>query len=220
MKFTLRLCCLWLLAAMAQSTKAQSMDPHAVFAMSADEFRKLPPGDQKSIVVKAFERRLALSENIQYVATLRGENHEYRDGKIGKPIAKLNGARLRHWRLGNAFRMDTIRGGDMSVKPLPVESVVSGFDPDAGVGTCTVHFSNTTRCFGRIEESPDPITESNRYAYWLDGEDTTEQEFFIRYIVDHQADIAIDDSGRGETIRLAVPWKPFWIGKVIAALCR
>lgn len=217
MKFGLRLGCLCLLAAMAQSEKVWGAGPDAAFAMSADEFRKLPYDDQKSIVIKAFERRLALAENIHYAATLKGRNHEYHDGKIGKPLVELNGSRLRHWRLGKAFRMDTIRGGDMSAGSLPVESVASGFDPNTGVGTCAVHFNNTTRCFGRIEGSPDPITESNRYACWLDGEGTAEQEFFIRYVVDHQVDIAIEDSGQSETVRLIAPWKPSWSGEVIGA---
>jgi hypothetical protein len=200
---------------MAQPDSAGAGEDVAAFAMGANAFRQQSPEEQKTCLVNAFERRLELAKNIQYQAVQTGANHEYHAGKIGKLVTKLNGSRLRHWRLAGSFRMDTIRGGDMSVEPLPIESVASGFDAQRGIGICTLHVSNTERCFGRIDATPDPINESNRYAYWLDGKDTTEQECFMRYLVEHRADFAIDASGGGETIRLTVPWKPFWSETVI-----
>lgn len=207
--------CLLFLTATVQPGVARAAESVAAFAMKASEFRGLSPEDQKTLLASAFARRLELAKNIQYEAVLTGQNHEYRAGKIGKLVVKLNGSRLRHWKIGESFRVDTIRGGDMSIEPLPVESVASGFDPKAGVGTSTIHFSNTARCFGRIDVSPDPINDSNRYAYWLDGKDTPEQEFFIRYIVEHRKDFEVDASVEGESIRLTLPWKPYWSEKVI-----
>jgi hypothetical protein len=197
-----------------QSVAAWEVEGVTAFAMGADEFRRLSSEEQKTLLVSAFERRLELAKNIQYQAVLTGENHEYRAGKVGKLVTRLNGSGLLHWKIGNSFRMDTIRGGGMSVEPLPLESVASGFNAEAAVATSTIHFGNTPRCFGRTDVSPDPINDSNRYAYWLDGKDTAEQEFFIRYIVNHRSDLEVDVSGV-ENIRLTVPWKPFWSEKVI-----
>jgi hypothetical protein len=198
---------------MAPAGAAEPGQGSAAFAMSAKEFRKLSFTDQATLLTNALERRLALAKNIQYEVLLTGANHEYRGGKVGKLVGKLNGSRLRHWKIDDSFRMDTIRGGDVSVEPLPVESVASGFDSRSGTGVSTIRIEGTERCFGRIDVTADRICQSNRFAYWLDGKDTSEQEFFVRYLFDQRDHFEIDASEMGETVRLTVPWKPAWANK-------
>ena len=187
---------------------AAEADGEAAFSISAEAFRRLSPADQKTLVANALEHRLQHAENLSYEALQRGRIHEYRNGTVGDKQVDLNGRRDRHWRLGNSFRMDTDRGGvDVSD---PNEFQVSGFDPAAGVGRSTIRLSETDRTFGRIDAEPNPIVETNRYQYWLDGEHTSSGEYLIRDLVDHRDRFAIEVPEGQDKVQLTVPWQPRW----------
>jgi hypothetical protein len=180
-------------------------DKKAAFSMTIEEFGKLSAADQKAVLAGAFEHRLRHARNIHYEAKLRGGNYEYKDGQIGKRVANLNGSNIRHWRLGDVYRVDTDRGGPDVTKAE--QMVSSGFDPAKGEGRGTVRSPSSPRVFARIDSQVDTIVETNRYEYWLDGTHTKFAEYLIRYLADHKGSYTIELPAGENLVRLSVPWQ-------------
>jgi hypothetical protein len=178
----------------------------AAFAMTVEEFGRLSPADQKTIVSSAFEHRLKQARNMYYESQTRLSINEYQMGKLGNELLKLNGGNYRQWKLGTSYRIDTVKGGaDVS---KPAMWVSSGFDSDAALGRYTVRFAEAEPGSGRIDVVEDPVIFQNRYLYWLDGKHKAQGEFLIRYLFDHRDNFIIASPARKNYARLIVPWQP------------
>jgi hypothetical protein len=66
---------------------------------------------------------------------------------------------------------------------------------------------------GRIDTLHDEIVESDRYAYWLDGEFAHKEDFLFRYLLDHRKEWNIEAPVDGDTVQLTVPWQPWFSDK-------
>lgn len=178
------------------------------FTATVQEIRGLSPADQKTLIASAFENRLVAARNVEFSALTRIQNHEYKTGKVGALLAQLNGGRYHHWQFGNTSRTDMERGGPDVVKPT--QFVVAGFDRTVGAGRTTIHFSDNPRKFGRIDVVHDPLTEENRYVYWLDGKHNRMAEYLFRYLVDHRDSFTVRIPDNQDVVYLTVPWRPVW----------
>lgn len=198
--------CVLVLCIIALTVPLQAAEDSAAFSMSIDEFVELSDADQKSLVASAFEHRLQHAKNLHYEALMLGNVSEYDGERVGKVLTQLNGSRLRHWTLGDSFRMDTDRGGpDVS---HPQKFVVCGLDATSGVVRSTVRFNNRDRSAGRIGVEVDQINHFNRYAYWLEGEHTMVAEYVFRYLVDHRSHFTLEPASENK-VCLIVPWHPY-----------
>ena len=174
--------------------------------MPVEEFRQLPPSDQKAIVAHAFEHRLNKARNMYFESQTRLAMYAYHNGKLGKELSKMNGGNYRHWNLGSSYRIDSVKGGaDVS---KPVAWVSSGFDSEAGRGRYTVRLTEAEPGSGRIDVIEDPVVFANRYRYWLDGKKNPKAEYLIRYFFDNRKNFTIDFPASKNYVRLIVPWQP------------
>src|SRR5262249_39617975 len=162
------------------------------------------------MMVAAFEHRLKHSRNIRYAAQVRIRICEYNDGRIGKVVTEINGENLTHWRLGDSYRVDSERGGPNVEGNL--QRVTNGFDAGQGVNRSTLRVDGKSRVFGRIDSSQDPITEENRYLYWLDGKHTQFGQSLINYLVEQKGKHESTITANGLVV-LTVPWQPRWSDK-------
>ena len=183
------------------------------FSTSIDEFRRLSPTDQKSLLRHAFDYRLQMAKNVHYEARLRGHTHKYRDGKVGEFTHKLNGRNYRHWRLGNSYRIDSDKGGVNVLNPD--EFAESSFESVTGVVTSTVRHSQSPRVFCRIGLNQSYDLRENRYAFWLDGkpERHDQADFLIRALVDQFDHSMLESPVRQDRVHLTFPWQPPWSNK-------
>jgi hypothetical protein len=192
----------------AETVRSDEKAKAAKFSMPMDEFRRLSVADQKALLVGVFKHRLEHAKNIKYEALQKINISEYENEKPGKITQWVNGSRLRHSVLKNSFRMETIRGGvDVSI---PKMFVVCGFNADTGLVMSTVKHTDRNRSFGRIGTEVDRINDSNHYAYWLDGEHTTQALHIFRYFVEHSDEYAVEVPQGEKAVRLSVPWYCPW----------
>ncbi|GEM_PF-2561010 len=186
----------------------------ALFAMSIAEFRQLSLVDQEKLLVSVFEHRLEHAKNIYYEIEVRTGNHEYHNDRVGKLLTATGDENYRHWRLGDSYRMD-IERRDPNVKPdqfiLNQFILTTVFDSANGVVKSILRFSDDDRIIGRIDVVHDPLTEENRYAYWLDGKHIPMGDYLIRYIVEQKGKYKI--SFDGDMVRLTIPWAPALCGE-------
>jgi hypothetical protein len=189
---------------------AQAMDDSVSFSTTIDEFRRLAPDQQISLLKRAFERRLRLGENLYYEAMQRGHVSKSIDGKVGERKGNLNGRRYRHWRRGDSYRIDSEKGGADVLKPN--EFAESSFDSRTGLVTKTSRFSESPRMFGRIDRDQSYDIRENRYAYWLDGkpDSQTNADFLIRQLVDQSDHYEIEVLAGRPEVGLTIPWIPPW----------
>jgi thiol-disulfide isomerase/thioredoxin len=201
------------MALMGLALPARADDNATEFSTSIDEFRRLSPTDQRSLLRSAFERRLLLAKNIHYEALLRGHTNKYQDGKIAELTHNLNGRNYRHWRLGDSYRIASEKGGPDVLKPT--EFAESGFDSATRIVTSTVRFNTTPRTFGRIDVDQSHDIRENRYAYWLDGkpDHNNEADFLIRCAVDQFDHSKIEAPVNQDNVRFTFPWQPPWSNK-------
>jgi len=176
-------------------------------SMSAEEFGRLSAADQRALLVRVFQRRLELAKNVYVESTRWYTIHTYRDGQIGDKATEGTFRRFRYWRLNDSYRMDTHTYRDPQAAD-PSQTVSSAFYGDKGVGRYTVREPQLRTGVGRIDTLHDTVIESNRYAYWLDGEFAHKDDFLFRDLLDHRAGWAIDVPAKGDTVQLTVPWQP------------
>ena len=188
------------------SMQTTSLADRTSFGMSIEEFRRLSPTARQEIIVTAFEHRLERSRNSYYEVMQKSNNHEYKDGEVGRLVAPLNGSRIRLWTLGDSYRMESEVGGPEVLTPELLS--VTSFDSNEGVVRSTARPASNQRTYGRIDTVQDPIKQWNRYGYWLDGKHTPAGEHLIRYVVDHRSKWQIDMSMDPSKIHLTIPWQP------------
>ena len=198
-------CCVFL----AGNCTTQGADGLAAFAISVEEFLELSPTDRAAVVTGAYERRLEHARNIHYEATQLLSTHKVHNDKGGELIEVLPFARWQHWRLGDSYRIDAERGRESGIA-APLKFTSLNFDSDQGIGRVTSHLSNRTRKYGRIAAKPDPLSEMNRYGYWLDGKHNVWSEYLFRYLVEHCGNFSFEAPVDGDKVRLTVPWKPIF----------
>jgi hypothetical protein len=178
----------------------------AAFAMPLGEFQQLSAAEQKALLGRVFEHRLEHAKNIYFEVQVRMAGYEYRNGQVGKKTFDANGRNYRLWRLVDAYRMASDRGGiDVAI---PIEFVNSGFDPREGIGKSTVRFKGNNRAYGRIDSVHDISEEDNRLTYWLDGKHPTTGwgEYIFRFLVDNKDSYVIETPVDQNMVRLKVPW--------------
>ncbi|MHC5542957.1 hypothetical protein ACYOEI_32450 [Singulisphaera rosea] len=174
-------------------------------SVSIDEFCRLSPADREALVAASLDRRLEHVKNLRYESISRMQNHEYRDGIVGKAVTPMFTSRYEHRRLGDSYRTEVDRGSGSTLDPRHV--LVTGYDSKSGQTRSTVSVANS-KDFGRIDTQHDPWTMDDRYVYWLDGQHTLVGEYLIRSLVEQKGHYQIDAPVDGGKVRLTVPWKP------------
>ena len=180
--------------------------------MSVDEFRQLSAAEQRALLAALFQRRLELAKNIHVASTSSCDLHKYLDGQIGEKVTSTYFDRFRLWRLNNSYRMDSETYKDRGA-PDPAQTVSSAFYADEGFGRYTVRQHHMKAGVGRIDTAHDPIVESNRYAYWLDGDFPHKEFYLFRYLLDHREEWGVEAAAEGDAVTLTVPWQPWFSDK-------
>jgi hypothetical protein len=208
---------LWLIAVVLLGRMALAEDRVEPLSMSAEDYRRLAPTDQRALLVGAFERRLEHSKNLYCEVQETPKCFEYDSGTIGKLRRSDAGPQFRHWRLDGSYRMDI--DWPVSAGSNEMSSRVStAFYAKDGVRRSAVSYvasdkeGGKTRRLksGRIDNSHDASIESSEYLYWMAGNHPHKEDFLFYYLLDHQADFDIKVPIDGNKVQLTVPFQPWW----------
>lgn len=198
---------LLIIAHLQCAVSAEGMAP-APITMSAEEFSQMRGEDQRSLLVRVFQRRLEHARNLFCEVDLKIECYKNAGGERGEFREVAMERQCRQWLLGDSYRVDS----DMHI---PGEEEVdswatSGYDAEEGVSRSTMRLPNEKRGFGRIDAAQDPAIVDNRYIYWLHGSHSHREDYLFPYLLDHQDEFEIEAPVDGDKVRLTVGYQPWW----------
>ncbi len=181
-------------------------------SMSVQEFGRLAVADQRALLARVFQRRREHARNLYCEVDRLGRCYENRDGKPGNPLEKGDCLQFRLWQLRDSYRMDSNKYQSPDSREF-LSWVSSGYNADEGIGRSTIRMNGRKRAFGRIDTTHDPITEGNRYRYWLDGEYPHKEDYLFRYLVDRTPEFEIKAPVEQDKVELTVSYQPWWAEK-------
>ena len=183
----------------------------APITMSAEEFSQLRGEDQRSVLIRVFQRRLEHARNLFCEVDLKIECYKNAGGERGELREVAMERQCRQWLLGDSYRMDS----DMHIPGKEeVDSWnTSGYDAEEGVSRSTMRLPNQKRSFGRIDAAQDPAVVDNRYIYWLQGSHPHREDYLFPYLLDHKDEFEIEAPADGDKVRLTVGYQPWWAGE-------
>ena len=183
--------------------------------MPADKFSRMPPEDQKSLLVAIFERRLQHAKNLHYELDVFQRAHEDLNGQPGNPLARdAVGLRFRYerWQLGNSYRIDTTKFKPPGYSE-PCAWISSCFNDKQGIRRSTLRDESRADGYGRIDTTHDPELADNVYRSWLDGVDLQRQDYLFRYILSRKSEFKLESPVEQGRVQLTIGYQPHWADK-------
>lgn len=164
----------------------------AKYSCTVESFNRLPPQSKSRMVHAAFRHRLEHAQNISYDSTMVLRNHRY-DTSIGGVVWEGLKYGYQHWKLGDSYLVKTrLYGAPSSV--LPKRTVWSSYDDRKGV---TEHSKG--------------VIKTNRYSYWLDGQDNGFAEHLFVRLANARENYVFPEIDSNVLVSLEVPWEPYGI---------
>ena len=182
-------------------------------SLTFEKFVQLEPPDQRAIISNAIGVRLAVAENLQYVAETTFRFYEYGDGKIGEPLADstLRYQKSHRWKLGNSYRIDTTRPADLKFPDpfnAPMEREFLQWDNSQGVARVLVRYDGSESLSARIDSVGGSVGESDRFQLFVCGGARTRfGQFLLPQVISHEDDFSIQALESERLVEITLPWK-------------
>lgn len=198
---------------------------HKPVSMSAEEFGRLSDAEQRTLLVRVFERRLEHAKNLYYETEQVYRYHEISGRKFQKPLEHQSHIpyirwRFQYWRLDDSFRMcRNTYHNQKNAEPYVCSSV--GFNAAEEVKrNTTVHKDGKKPAFGQVTY-PSNEKSLSRYYYWVSDETDQLKEHRIASwelcifagLLQHKDKFEIETPVSGDKVRLTMPYQPGWAKK-------